>query len=85
MAQHHLHTFPNTKAFTDAYNEGTFGVPYVAVIQDITDGKDAQGHDKPLVLYSNRLPYKEGEIQAPKTLSHRTIIGQGVIGASRLG
>lgn len=84
MAQHHLHTFPTTKAFTDAYNEGTFGVPYVAVIQDITNGKDAQGHDKPLVLYSNRLPYKEGEVAAPKTISHNCVCGQWVLGASRL-
>ena len=80
MAQHHLHTFPNTKAFTDAYNAGTFGVPYVAVINDITDERTG----KPRVLYSNRLPYKEGEVAAPKTLSHNCVCGQWVLGASRL-
>lgn len=77
--KHHLHTFANTKAFTDAYNKGTFAVPYIAVIDDIKDV-----NNKPMVLYSNRLPYKEGEIEAPQTLSHNCVLGQWVLGASRL-
>lgn len=79
MAQRHIKTFDNTKAFTDEYNKGTFGVPYVVVINDIRNAED-----KPLVLYSNRLPYKEGEIEAPQTLSHKCVCGQWVLGASRL-
>ena len=79
MAQHHLHTFANTKAFADDYNNGKFGVPYVAVIRDILNSEN-----KPLVLYSNRLPYKEGQITAPSKLSESTVCGQWVLGASRL-
>lgn len=80
MAQHHLQTFANTKAFTDAYNAGAFGVPYVAVISDIVNSQN-----KPMVLFSNRLPFKAGEIEAPAKLSHNTVCGEMVVGASRLG
>lgn len=79
MAQHHLHTFANTEAFVDDYNSGKFGVPYVAVIDSIKDG-----NDKPLVLYSNRLPYKDGQIAAPQILAATTICGQWILGASKL-
>lgn len=79
MAQHHLSTFANTKAFADAYNKGELGVPYVAVISDIRDAQN-----KPLVLFSNRLPYIKDQIPAPARVSAKTICGQMVLGASKL-
>lgn len=79
MAQLHLTTFANSKEFADAYNSGKLGVPYVAVISDIKDEQN-----KSRVFFSNRLPYKEGEIEPPQRLSHNCVCGQWLLGASRL-
>lgn len=80
---HHIQTFDNVDAFAAAYNKKEIQPPYLVTFKDMQIGTTPAGVPVYYNLYSNRLPWQEGDA-VPARLSGNCVCGEWILGVSKL-